>query len=82
MLVFANMVAQSTVLFLYQIMKSTARETDDHRAIVIEYQEQSLAAAQEVADLVEALAPFMYFKVSLSVSSLRFPLPSFPNTPT
>lgn len=67
MLAFANMVAQTTVLFLYQIMKSTARETDEHRAVVIKYEEQSLAAAQEVVDLVDALAPFMYFKVSLSI---------------
>jgi hypothetical protein len=65
MLFFANMVAQTTVLFLYQIMKSTAwQTTDQHQAIITECEKRSLTAAQQVVDLVEASAPFIFYKVS------------------
>lgn len=63
MLSFAKMAAQTSVLFLHQIMKYTGNEHEDY---VQEHEKRSMSAAQAVIELLEPLVPFSYFKVIFS----------------
>ncbi len=96
MLLFTNMVAQTTVLYLCEIMESMTWQTDEHRNATMEFKRRSLVAAQEIVSLTRSLAHLSYFKVRLPLSLARSPFPpshlprslslclSFipPNTPT
>lgn len=61
MLSFAKMAAQTTVLFLHQIMKCTGNE---HQYYVREHEKRSMSAAQAVVELLEPLVPYSFFKVN------------------
>ncbi len=64
MLLFTNMVAQTTVLYLCKVMESMSWETDEYRNTIQEFKQRSLLAAQEIVHLTRSLANLSYFKVS------------------
>jgi hypothetical protein len=66
MLFFMNMLAQATVLYLCKGIESVPWTTDEGRAMVIEYEQRSLSAAQEIINLTKALAQLSFFKASSS----------------
>ncbi|KAL9639042.1 MAG: hypothetical protein Q9164_001177 [Protoblastenia rupestris] len=55
MLLFTSMVAQTTVIHLYETMKSMTPATADNRDIMMEYQRRSLGAAEEMVTLTKTL---------------------------
>ena len=65
MLLFTNMVAQTTVLYLYNTMRSVTPGTTDNRTVLAEYQRCSLAAAHEMVTLTKTLARLGCFKARL-----------------
>ncbi len=70
MLLFTNMVAQTTVLQLYRIIEPMSWETDEHRLISLECEKRAVLAAQEIVILAKSLSQLSYFKASpLAVSS-------------
>lgn len=70
LLLFTYMMAQTTVLYLCKLVKSVTWETDKSNPIVQEYEQRSLAAAQEIVNLTHTLKQFNFLKVgSLSFLS-------------
>ena len=65
MLLFANIMAQATIIYFCQGMESVLRNIDDGRALVIEYQQRALAAAEQILGLAKTLLDFNSFKASL-----------------
>ena len=63
MLLFTNMVAQTTVLYLCKVMESMSWETDEYRSAIAEFKQRSLQAAQEIVNLTRSLSHLSYFKV-------------------
>lgn len=63
MLLFTNMVAQTTVLYLCKVMESMSWETDEYRSAMAEFKQRSLVAAQEIVNLTRSLSHLSYFKV-------------------
>ncbi len=64
MLLFANMVAQTTVLYLCKVMEAMAWETDEYRGVIAEFKQRSLQAAREIVNLTRSMSHLSYFKVS------------------
>ena len=64
LLLFTNMVAQTTVLYLYKIMNSMTPATAENQAVMMDYQRCSLVAAQEMVNLAKTLVQLSCFKVS------------------
>ena len=62
LLLFTNMVAQTTVLYLYETMKRVISVTDENRTIMTEYETCALMAAQEIVSLAKTLAQLSCFK--------------------
>ncbi len=67
LLLFTNMVAQTTVLHLYETIESMSWETDKYQFIITEYGQKSASAARKIVILAKALFPLSYFKASLKV---------------
>ena len=65
MLLFTNMVAQTTVLYLCKVMEAMSWDTDEYRSAIAEFRQRSLLAAQEIVNLTRSLAHLSYFKVCL-----------------
>ena len=68
LLLFTNMVAQTTVLHLYGTMESMSWETDKYQFIIAEYGRRAASAAREIVILAKALLPLSFFKASLTYS--------------
>ena len=64
MLLFTNMVAQTTVIYLYKTIESMSWETGEYRLSVIGYQKRAVCAAKEIVMLAKALSQLSYFKVN------------------
>lgn len=62
-LIFANLLAQATVLFLYEIIQPMILEKDEHQTIAREYEQRSLTAAQETLHLTRSLTHLNHFQV-------------------
>ena len=63
MLLFTNMMAQTTVLYLYKTMECVTPVTDENRAAIVDYERCSLLAAQEIVNLTKELTQLSCFKV-------------------
>lgn len=63
MLLFTNMLAHTTILYLCRIMDSMSWETSDYQDAIVEFKQRALLAAQEIVNLSRALAHLSYFKV-------------------
>ena len=81
MLLFTNMMAQTTVLYLCKIMESMTWQTDEHRIAMMELEQRSLVAAQEIVTLTRSLAHLSYFKVSPDKPIPAYLLPPLPSPP-
>ena len=82
MLLFTNMMAQTTVLYLCKVIESMPWETDEYRSTIFEFKQNSLLAAQEIVNLTRSLPHLSYFKVindpfCFVSSSISLPLPCF-----
>lgn len=64
MTLFVNMIAQTTVLYLCQVIESMTWNADEYRNSIIEFKQRSLVAAQEIVNLSRSLSHLSYFKVS------------------
>lgn len=64
MLLFTNMVAQTTVIYLYKTIESMSWETDEYQISVLSYEKRAMCAAREIVVLAKALSQLSYFKVS------------------
>ena len=67
LLLFTNMVAQTTVLYLCKIMESMTWQTEEYRIAMMEFKQRSLVAAQEIVNLTRSLAHLSYLKVSPAI---------------
>ena len=65
MLLFANVMAQATIIYLCKGLESMSWPMDEGRALVIEYQQRALVAAEQIIHLARTLTEFHLFKVSL-----------------
>lgn len=78
MLLFTNMMAQTTVLYLCRVLESITWVTDEYRSAIADFKQTSLLAAKEIVSLTRSLPHLSYFKVistiSIALSSL-FALP-------
>jgi hypothetical protein len=63
MLLFTNMVAQTTVIYLYKTIESMSWETDEYQISVLSYEKRAMCAAREIVVLAKALSQLSYFKV-------------------
>lgn len=63
MLLFTNMMVQTTVLYLSKVIESISWVTIDYRALVLEFKQKALIAAKETASLARWLPHISYFKV-------------------
>lgn len=64
MLLFANIMAQATVIYLCKGMQSAAWPADRGTDAAMEYQQRALDAAEKLVDLARALTEFHFFKAS------------------
>lgn len=63
MLLFAKMLARTTVLYLYKTMDKTICKMERELMVRINYKSFAAQAAQELVDLTKTLARLSYFKV-------------------
>ena len=70
MLLFVNMIAQTTILYLYKIMKSVTPTTVETQSEMMEYQHRSLAATEEMVTLTNTLVHLGCFKARPSIAPL------------
>ena len=63
MLLFTNMFAHATFLFLTKIIETVSRETGEYQPTVVEYAKRSSSAAHEIVHLARALSQLWCFKV-------------------
>ncbi|EPE28687.1 Zn2/Cys6 DNA-binding protein [Glarea lozoyensis ATCC 20868] len=63
MLLFTQMLAKTTVLYLYKTLENAMFETEEELMIRMEYKSLALRAAQELVDLTKTLAQLSFFKV-------------------
>lgn len=68
MLLFTNMFAHATFLFLTKIIETMSRETGDYQPSVMEHTKRSLSAAHEIVHLARALSQLSCFKVCFALS--------------
>ena len=64
MLLFANIMGQATVVHLCKGMESVWDPNDAGRALLVQYQQRALAAAEQIVNLAKALTEFNLFKAS------------------
>jgi hypothetical protein len=64
LLLFTNMVAQTTILHLYTTIECMSWQTDKYHFIIAEYARKCASAAREIVILAKALSPLRYFKAS------------------
>ena len=67
LLLFTNMVAQTTALYLCKIMESMTWQTEEHRIAMMNFKQRSLVAAQEIVNLTRSLTHLSYLKVSPAI---------------
>ncbi|OCL02954.1 citrinin biosynthesis transcriptional activator CtnR [Glonium stellatum] len=63
MLLFVNMVAQTTILYHCKIMESISWQTDEYQTIIIGSKQRALSAAREIVSLTKILSQLSYFKI-------------------
>lgn len=63
LLLFTNMVANTTSLYLCKVMDSMSLHTSEYRNAIVEFKQRALLAAQEIVNLSRSLAQLSYFKV-------------------
>ena len=63
MLLFTNMFAHATFLFLTKIIETLSRETGEYQPTVLEYAKRSLSVAHEIVRLTRAISQLGCFKV-------------------
>ena len=68
MLLFTNMMTQTTVLYLCKIIESIPWQTNEYRGTISDFNQRSLLAAKEIISLTRSLSHLSYFKVSASSS--------------
>lgn len=68
MLLFANMFAHATFLFLTKIIETLSRETSEYQPTVTEYAKRSFPAAHEIVHLAKALSQLSCFKVGFELA--------------
>lgn len=73
MLLFTNIMAQATIIYLCQCMESVLPNIDNGRTLAIEYQQRALAAAERTISLATALVEFNSFKASSVFSQSLIP---------
>ena len=73
MLLFTNMFAHATFLFLTKIIETMSRETGEYQPTVMEYAKRSLSAANEIVHLTKALSQLGCFKVGCAPIALAAP---------
>ena len=73
MLLFTNMFAHATFLFLTKIIETMSRETGEYQPTVTEYAKRSLSAAHEIVHLTKALSQLGCFKVGCTPIALAAP---------
>lgn len=64
MLEFTSVVAQTTVLYLYDIAKSLPCKEYEHLKILAVYESRALSAARQITHIAQAFQQLNYFKVS------------------
>lgn len=69
MVLFISMMWRTTVLYMYQLMKSVIHSTDEKRSILADYTRQSTIAAKEIVNLTNKLSQLNSFKVSPTIST-------------
>ena len=62
-LIFARIVAQALILFLYSVLEGITWKTGEHLLGMFEYERLCMMAAQEVVSLVRLQSQLGYFKV-------------------
>ena len=73
MLLFTNMLAQTTVLYLYNMMRFVTPGAIENRAVCMDYQRCSLAAVEEMVTLTKTLARLGCFKARRSSATFYDP---------
>lgn len=63
MLLFTNMMVQTTVLYLDKVIESMTWETANYRALMLDFKQKTLIAAKEMVNLTKWLPNISYFKV-------------------
>ena len=79
MLLFTNMMAQSTILYLCRVIESIPSDTDEYRRALFDFKQKALAAARAIVNLTKSLSHLSYFKVNTFISILS--ILSFPLSP-
>lgn len=64
MLLFISMMWRTSVLYMYQLMKSVIHPAEDKRSVLAECTRQSTIAAKEIVSLTNKLSQLNSFKVS------------------
>lgn len=62
MLLFTNMMVQTTVLYLNRVIESIPWETVDNSALILDFKQKALIAAKETVNLTTWLPDISYFK--------------------
>ena len=73
MLLFTNMMAQTTVLYLCKTIESITWETDEYCNAISDFKQRSLLAAKAIVNLTRSLSQLSYFKVN----TRPLPIPFF-----
>lgn len=63
MLLFISMMWRTTVLYMYQLIKSVIHTADEKRSVLADYTRQSTTAAKEIVNLTNKLSQLNSFKV-------------------
>ncbi|OTB07892.1 hypothetical protein M426DRAFT_265915 [Hypoxylon sp. CI-4A] len=63
MLLFISMMWRTTVLYMYQLVKSVVHPTDEKRSALADYTRQSTIAAKDIVSLTKKLSQLNSFKV-------------------
>lgn len=66
MLLFISMMWRTTVLYMYQLIKSVIHTADEKRSVLADYTRQSTTAAKEIVNLTNKLSQLNSFKASLT----------------
>lgn len=76
-LLFANFLAQATVIYLWKGIRFIERRGDNSRGqrLAAEYQQRARSAVERTVELAHSLSDFPYFKASISLVRCRlYPL--------
>ena len=69
MLLFANVMGQATVVYLYNGMESMWSPNDAGGALLVQYQQRALAAVEQIVNLAKALREFHIFKARIGITT-------------